>query len=98
MVFSKNMYWGGHAAQRKAYILENLRNRTFQAAAYIITPARDENLFEIYHSAMLLTPGFDTDDVEIIGIGYGWHDTLMCVKQMTEDWLKQNGQGIGRMK
>lgn len=90
MIFSKHMYWGAHAAKRKAYILSNLRERKFQAAAYIITPARDENLFEIYHAAMLLTPGFDDAEVEIVGIGYGWQDTLRCVQRMVEDVLERN--------
>lgn len=85
MIFSKHMYWGEHAAAHKAYILNNLREKKFQAAAYVITPAKDGNLYEIYASAMLLTPGFDSSDMEIVGIGYGYQDTLRLVQRMVEE-------------
>lgn len=89
MKFSKKMYWGPHAAKRKAYILENLRERKFQAAAYVVLPASGNNLLEIHPAAMLLTPGFDSDELEILGIGYGYSDVLECVRQMVDDMRKE---------
>ncbi len=87
MIFSKQMYWGRHASQRKAYILDNLRERHFLPAAYLITEAKAPNLYEIYHSAMLLNPGFDSVDFIVLGIGYGYQDAVECVEEMLKDRL-----------
>lgn len=82
MIFSKNLFWGRHAGERKKYILDNLRNRHFQPGAYVIVAAKAPNLYEIYNQAMFLNPRLDTENVEILGIGYGYKDALECVKNM----------------
>ncbi|SFG41923.1 hypothetical protein [Oribacterium sp. WCC10] len=82
MIFSKNLYWGRHAGKRKQYILENLRKRHFQPGAYVIIEAKSPNLYEIYNQAMFLNPRLDTDDVEVLGIGYGYKDAVECVTRM----------------
>lgn len=82
MIFSKNLFWGKHAGERKKYILDNLRNRHFQPGAYIIVEAKAPNLYEIYNQAMFLNPKMDTENVEILGIGYGYKDAVECVTRM----------------
>ena len=82
MFFSKNLVFGRHAAEHKQYILENLRNRHFQPGAYVIVAAKHPNLYEIYNQAVFLNPRLCTDDVEILGIGYGYKDAVDCVTKM----------------
>ena len=82
MIFSKNMFWGRLAAEHKKYILENLQKRHFQPGAYVIVEAKSPNLYEIYNQAMFLNPKLDTENVEILGIGYGYKDAVDCVTKM----------------
>lgn len=82
MIFSRNMFWGRHAAEHKKYILENLQKRHFQPGAYVIVEAKSPNLYEIYNQAMFLNPKLDTENVEILGIGYGYKDAVDCVTKM----------------
>ncbi|MBO5597766.1 MAG: hypothetical protein J5943_04110 [Oribacterium sp.] len=82
MIFSKNMFWGRYAAEHKKYILENLQKRHFQPGAYVIVEAKSPNLYEIYNQAMFLNPKLDTENVEILGIGYGYKDAVDCVTKM----------------
>ena len=82
MIFSKNMFWGRHAAEHKKYILDNLKKRHFQPGAYVIVEAKSPNLYEIYNQAMFLNPKLDTENVEILGIGYGYKDAVDCVTKM----------------
>ena len=82
MILSKNMFWGRHAAEHKKYILENLQKRHFQPGAYVIVEAKSPNLYEIYNQAMFLNPKLDTENVEILGIGYGYKDAVDCVTKM----------------
>lgn len=50
--------------------------------AYIVTPGENGNLYEIYPAAALLNPGLDTEALLVIGIGYGYRDTLLLIKRM----------------
>lgn len=85
MIFSKHMYYGKHAAEHRAYILENLRKGHFQPGAYVIVRAPEPNLYEIYNQAMFLNPKLDTETVEVLGVGYGYRDAIDCVTQMLKD-------------
>lgn len=82
MIFSDNLFWGQHAKEHKKYILDNLKHRHFQPGTYVIIEAQKPNLYEIYNQAMFLNPKLDTENVEILGIGYGYKDTLDCVTKM----------------
>lgn len=82
MFFSKNLVWGRHASEHKKYILENLKHRHFQPGAYVIVAAKEPNLYEIYNQAVFLNPKLCTDEVEILGIGYGYKDAVDCVTKM----------------
>ena len=82
MIFSDNLFWGRHAGEHKKYILDNLKHKHFQPGTYIIIEAKKPNLYEIYNQAMFLNPKLDTEEVEILGIGYGYKDTLDCVTRM----------------
>ncbi len=85
MIFSKHMYYGKHAAEHKGYILRNLREGNFQPGAYVIVRAPEPNLYEIYQQAMFLNPKLDTEEVEILGVGYGYPDAVDCVQKMLQD-------------
>lgn len=85
MIFSKHMYYGKHAAEHRAFLLENLRNGKFQPGAYVIVRAQEPNLYEIYQQGMFLNPRLNTEDVEILGIGYGYRDAIDCVTKMLQD-------------
>lgn len=85
MIFSKHMYYGKHAAEHRAYILDNLRKGHFQPGAYVIVRAPEPNLYEIYNQAMFLNPKLDTETVEVLGISYGYRDAIDCVTQMLKD-------------
>ena len=85
MIFSKHMYYGRHAAEHRSDILDNLRKGQFQPGAYVIVRAPEPNLYEIYNQAMFLNPKLDTETVEVLGIGYGYRDTIDCVTQMLKD-------------
>ena len=82
MFFSKNLVFGKHAAEHKKFIIENLKQRHFQPGAYVIVAAKSPNLYEIYNQAVFLNPRLCTDDVEILGIGYGYKDAVDCVTKM----------------
>lgn len=79
------MYWGEHAEGRRHYILENLRERRLQIGAYVIIAGRNGNLYEIHPAASLCNPALDSSDWEILGIGYGYRDTLRLLKKMVEE-------------
>ena len=51
----------------------------------MIVRAPEPNLYEIYNQAMFLNPKFDTETVEVLGIGYGYRDAIDCVTQMLKD-------------
>ena len=65
--------------------MDNLRKGQFQPGAYVIVRAPEPNLYEIYNQAMFLNPKLDTETVEVLGIGYGYRDTIDCVTQMLKD-------------
>lgn len=90
MIFSKSMHWGRHAAERKAFLLDQLRKRNPEPATYIIVAAREPNLFEIYNDLMFLNSKLNTDDTEILGIGYGYQDALECAKDMVLEVLHKS--------
>lgn len=85
MIFSKAMYFGEHAAERKHYILENLRQGRVQFGAYVITEGKNSNLYEIHQASWLLNPKVDSSKLEILGIGYGYEDTLRLLQRMIEE-------------
>ncbi|MDD6282932.1 MAG: hypothetical protein PUA70_05900 [Oribacterium sp.] len=89
MILADNLYWGKHASEHKAYILKNLKNRTLEPATYVITEAQAPNLYEIYNSTMLLNPYQDTSTMRVLGIGYGYRDTLECLKLMILDGIRR---------
>lgn len=90
MKFSEPIYWGRHAAKHRAFILDQLRNRNPEPATYLIVAAKEPNLFEIYNEVLYLNPKLDTEETEILGIGYGYQDALECVKDMVLDTLHRN--------
>lgn len=89
MKFAQRLYWGEHAAERKAYILKNLKRKKFQLAAYLVVRAQSPALFELYPAYWLLTPGFDNGTLEIVGIGYGYRESLRLIQRMVQDMYEE---------
>lgn len=87
MRMTKQTVWGSRARLRRRYILRNLQEKQISADTYLIIAAREPNLFEIYRQSWFLNPALDTDDVEILGIGYGYPDTIRCLEKL----LRQRG-------
>ncbi len=85
MIFADNLYWSEHAAERRDYILANLREGRFQIAAHLITEAKAPNLYEIYSAASLPDFPMGTDELRVLGIGYGYRDTLRLLCHMIEE-------------
>ncbi len=85
MIFSKSMYYGPHAWERRAELLENLRERRWQPACYIVTAARKPNLYEIWNSVSFLNPRLDTEDVEVLGLAYGYQEALRLIQRMLRE-------------
>ncbi len=52
---------------------------------YLITGANAPNLYEIHHASVLLNPTLDTENLEILGIGFGYQDTVKLVQRMLEE-------------
>ncbi len=79
------MYFGPHAWEHRAELLENLREGRWQPACYVITAAKPPNLYEIYNSVSFLNPYLDTAETEILGLACGYQEALRLIQRMLRE-------------
>jgi hypothetical protein len=84
MRFYRNLYTGPKLQKNKAKVMWKLKTGRPQPLVYVIALARNNDLFEIYHSAVLKQKYFRKKENApyILGIASGYDEALDLITQM----------------
>ena len=92
MRWYNHLYVGKSAKKKRFAIIQGIRHEKLQPGIFVITPAvNGKNLIDIYPSYMLLTPYYQSRDLLVIGIAYGYFEALEVVKDIVDQMFKTTG-------
>lgn len=90
MQWAKNLYLSERTRKKKNKIIRKANQGVGMVSIYFITLASNpENLFDIFHAAMLKQPGFYKQNPYVVGIASGYVDALELTQCMIEDIYRE---------
>ncbi len=97
MRFYKELYMSPSIRDKRRQIIWKLRTGRPQPTIYVITLAKNSDLFEIYHSAMLKQRYFRRKENSpyIVGVAGGYHSAVeLVIDMLTDVWKATDGYDI----
>jgi hypothetical protein len=93
MYFYKNLYTSPNLQNKKAKVIWKLRTGRPQPTVFVIALAKNNDLFEIYHSAMLKQKYYrkKENSLYILGIASGYSESVDLVTKMIMDVYEDTG-------
>lgn len=90
MRWAKNLYLSDAVRKKKNQIIRKANRGVGMVSIYFITLASNpENLFDIFHAALLKQPGFYKQNPYVVGIASGYDEALELTQRMIEDIYRE---------
>lgn len=90
MRWADNLYLSESTRKKKNKIIRKANRGVGMVSIYFITLASNpENLFDIFHAALLKQPAFYRQNPYVVGIASGYEEALELTTRMVEDIYRE---------
>lgn len=91
MLFYRKLYASESVQDKKRKICRNLKYGRGQLNIYVISLSKNQDIFDIFHCALLKQRAVERRGLRVMGIAAGYDEAVNLAAQMVEDFYHKYG-------